>query len=97
MLFIRFVDHDMFMRYLGYGIGHRGQVNLPESLTTDRDEDCLEEDRLDSQNIEHIKLNWQTVHHDNGASVGHDNASGNHSDSDFSDQSDDDNDMEGNF
>ena len=95
MLFIRFVDRDMFMRFLGYGIGHKGQANLPESLTTDHDDDCLEEDRLDSQNIECIKLSWQTLHHGTQVSGGHDDPSGN--DSDYSNQSDDEDDIEGSF
>ena len=73
------------MRYLGYGVGHKGQPNSLESLTTDGDDDCLEEDRLDLKNMERIARDQSLQH----GTEEPDDTSEENCDSDFSSESDD--------
>lgn len=53
----RFVDRDMFMRFLGYGIGHKNQTKCVEPSDEVDDQDDLEEDKLDLQNMARIAHN----------------------------------------
>ncbi len=50
----RFVDRDMFMRYLGYGIGHKDQNKRVGLFDEADDQNDLEEDYLDLQNMARI-------------------------------------------
>ncbi|KJA25908.1 hypothetical protein HYPSUDRAFT_199589 [Hypholoma sublateritium FD-334 SS-4] len=54
---IIFVDRDMFMRYLGYGIGHKDQTKCIAPSDEAGDQDDLENDDLDLQNIARIARN----------------------------------------
>ena len=50
----RFVDRDMFMRYLGYGIGHQYQAKRVGSFDEAGDQSDLDEDNFDLQNMARI-------------------------------------------
>lgn len=50
----RFVDRDMYMRYLGYGIGHQYQAKCAGSSNEVGDQSDLEEDNSDLQNMARI-------------------------------------------
>ena len=49
----RFVDRDMFMRFLGYRIGHKEQTKCVEHFNEAENED-YPEDTLDLQNMTRI-------------------------------------------
>lgn len=51
----------MFMRFLGCGVGHKGQTKCVEPSNEADDQDDLEEDILDLQNMTRIAHNWKTV------------------------------------
>ena len=51
----RFVDRDMFMRYLGYGIGHKGHTSLAAS--SDEAADDQEADDSDTESTASIAHN----------------------------------------
>ena len=62
--FPRFVDHDMFMRFRGGGVGHRATRKHTEAMTQeadttipDKNEDNSEEDETgDSEQLEDSEL-----------------------------------------
>ena len=56
----RFVDRDMFVRFMGCGIGHKGQSHCVPSSNEVGNACFLEEDDLDSHNIARI-IHEQTV------------------------------------
>ncbi len=49
-LIVRFADRDMFMRFLGIGVGHCGQHLSPHKQTIQMDNDTLTDNEVDSQN-----------------------------------------------
>lgn len=99
----RFVDRDMLMRFLGYGIGHKGQNNCVVSSDEAGDEGSPEEEDLDPPNTARITHNqnvpppWNVVDQEatHDTQDGDDDRFARDSDSDSNTDSDDEDDLDG--
>ncbi len=95
----RFVDRDMFMHFLGYGIGHKDQNKYVGLMNEAGNQDDLEEDSFDLQNMARIASSKYVppassvaTNRDAGTQDGDDDPS-----AEDSDMGSDDDDLNGNF